>query len=154
MLDRRLVPLLGTFRRPLQRPVERTQEAPDMPRVILHAGQALDEPRDSGQRPQARPKAMRPWALAQRRFDLDHLLRRDPRLAAGAPGGSQRRAPTSLPRAKPAHDALAADTEAAGDGPVRLSACGKQPRGLVATTFQSVKIPSGCKMSSHAPIIQ
>ena len=41
MLDRRLVPLLGAFGEPLQRPLERAQEAPDMPRVILHAVSCL-----------------------------------------------------------------------------------------------------------------
>lgn len=121
-----------------------------MPRVIRHAGQALDQPCYAGQRPQVRPKAMRPWALAQRRVDLGQLLRRHPRLAAGAPGGVQRPAPPSLPRAIPAHDTLAADTKAAGNGPLRLSARGKQSRGLVATNFQSVKIASRGKMSSHA----
>jgi len=122
-----------------------------MPRVILHPGQPLDKPCDSGQRPEARPKALRPWALAQRRVDLGHLLRRHPRLAASPPGGSQCLAPTLLPGAIPAHDTLATDTQAASDGPLRLSACRKQSRGLVTTTFQSVKIPSGNMMSSHAP---
>lgn len=151
VLDRPLVPLLGPFRRTLDGPVERTQEAPDMPRVILHPGQTLDKPCDSGQRPQARPKTLRPWALAQRRVDRGQLLRRHPRLAARPPGGSQRPAPTLPPCAVPAHDTLTTDTQAASNGPLRLSACRKQSRGLVTTNFQSVKIPSGNMMSSHAP---
>jgi hypothetical protein len=147
--DPHLVPLFGPFHRPLDCPVERTQEAPDMPRVILHPGQALDEPCDSGQRPQARPKTLRPWALAQRRVKLGQLLRRHSRLAASPPGGAQRPAPASLPRAIPAHDTLATDTQAAGNGPLRLSARSKQSRRLVATSFQSMKIASRGKMSSH-----
>lgn len=121
-----------------------------MPRVILHAGQALDEPSDSGQRPQVRAEAMRARALAESCFNAPHLLRSQPRLASGAAGGPQRRAPAPVPRAIPSHDALAAGTQAAGDCPVRLSTRGKQPRGLLATNFQSVEIPSGCNMSSHA----
>jgi len=121
-----------------------------MPRVILHARHVLDDPSDPGQRPEVRTEAVRPRALAQSRSDLDHLLWRHPRLAAGAAGGPQRHAPTPVPRAIPAHDALAADSQAAGDGPVRLSTSGKQPRGLLATNFQSVEIPSGCNMSGHA----
>lgn len=122
-----------------------------MPRMILDAGQALDEPGDSRQCPQAGPKAMCAGALAQRRIDFGHLLRRHPWLAAGPPSGSQRCTPTPLPCAKPAHDALAADTETAGDGPMRLLARSKQLRRLVATHFQSVKIPSRGIMSSHTP---
>lgn len=148
--DPHLVPFLGPFRRPLDGPVERPQEAPDMPRVILHASQTLDEPCNAGQRPQARPKPLRPWALAQCRVDLGQLLRRHPRLAAGTPGGAQRPAPASLPCAIPAQDTLATDTQAARDGPLCLSACGKQSRGLVATNFQSMKIASRGRMRSHA----
>jgi len=150
MLNRRLVPLSSAFGRPLQRPVERAQEAPDMPRVILHAGQLLDDPRDSGQRPEVRAEAMRARALAQGRFDADHLLRSQSRFAPGATGGPQRPAPALTPRAIPSHDALAADLQAPCDCPARLSTHGKQPRGLLATNFQSTEIPSGCNMSGHA----
>jgi hypothetical protein len=121
-----------------------------MPRMILHAGQLLDDAGDSGQRPQVCAEAMRAWALAQGGFDPDHLLLRQPGLPSGAAGGPQRRAPTLAPRAIPAHDALAADTQEPGDGPLRFSPRGKQPRGLLATNFQSVKIPSWCSMSGHA----
>lgn len=122
-----------------------------MPRVILHPGQTLDELCDSGQRPEARPKTLRPGAQAQRCVDLGQLLRRHPRLAARPPGGSQCLAPTLPPGTIPAHDTLATDTQAARDGSLRLSAGRKQSRGLVTTHFQSVKIPSGNMMSSHAP---
>ena len=125
-----------------------------MPRVILHAGQLLDDPSDPGQRPQVRAEAVRPRALAQGRFDASHLLRSQPWLASGAAGGPQRRAPALAPRARPSHDALAADSQASGDCPVRLSTRGKQPRGLVPTNFQSVEIPSWCNMSGHAPIVR
>lgn len=97
---------------------------------------------------------MRARSLAQGRFDASHLLRSQPRLAAGAAGGPQRRPPTLAPRAIPSHDALAADPQAPGDGTLRLSSRGKQPRGLVPTNFQSVEIPSWCKMSGHAPIVR
>lgn len=123
-----------------------------MPRVILHPGQALDEPRDARQRPQARPKAMRPWALAQRRVDRGQLLWRHSRLATCPPDGSQCPAPTLPPCAIPAHDTLATDTQAASYGPLSLSAGRKQSRGLVTTNFQSVKIASGNTMSRHAPV--
>jgi hypothetical protein len=58
------------------------------------------------------------------------------------------------PRAIPSQDALAADPQAPGDGTLRLSSRGKQPRGLLPTNFQSVEIPSWCNMSGHAPIVQ
>ena len=150
MLDRHLVPLLGAFGWPLQCPVERAQQAPDVPRVILHARQLLDDPSDPGQRPEVRAEAMRPWALAQGRFDAPHLLRSQPWLAPGAARAPQRPAPALAPRAIPSHDALAADAQASGDGTARLSPRAKQPRGLVPTNFQSVEIPSWCHMSGHA----
>ena len=154
MLDRRLVPLFGAFGGPLQRPVERAQEAPDMPRMILHAGQLLDDPSDSGQRPEVRAEAVRPRALAQGRFDASHLLLSQPWLASGAAGGPQRRAPAPVPRAIPSHDALAADIQAPCDGALRLSTRSKQPRGLLPTDLQSLEIPSWCNMSGHAPIVR
>ena len=125
-----------------------------MPRVILHAGQLLDDPSDSGQRPEVRAEAVRPRALAQGRFDAGHLGRRHPRLASGPAGGPQRRAPALAPRAIPAHDALAADCQPSGDCTLRLSTRGKQPRGLLPTNFQSVEIPSWCNMSGHASIVR
>jgi len=121
-----------------------------MPRVILHARQLLDDPSDAGQRPEVRAEAVRPRALAQSHLDAPHLFGRQPRLAPRAAGGPQRRAPALAPRAIPAHDALAADPQASGDGPLRLSARGKQPRGPLPTYFQSVEIPSCCNMSGHA----
>ena len=64
MPDGGLVPLLRALGRTLQRPVERAQEAPDMARVILHAGDALDHQRDPGQGPEGGPEALRAGALA------------------------------------------------------------------------------------------
>src|SRR5439155_13937646 len=78
--DGRIVALFGASRRTLQRPVERAQEAPDMPRVILHAGQLLDDPSDPGQRPEFRAEAMRARALAQGGFDAAQLVLGQPRL--------------------------------------------------------------------------
>ena len=121
-----------------------------MPRVILHARQMLDDPSDAGQRPEIRAEAVRPRALAQGHLDAPHLLRRQPRLASGAAGAPQRRDPALAPRAIPTQDALAADSEASGDCPLRLSTRSKQPRGLLPTYFQSVEIPSWCNMSGHA----
>ena len=142
--------LSGAFGRPLHRPVERAQETPHMPRVILHPGQLLDELRDAGQRPEARAEAMRARALAEGGFDAAQLRRRQSRLAPGPTGGPQGRTSAPAPRAIPSHDALAADSQAAGDGPLRLSTRGKQPRGLLPTNFQSVEIPSWRNMSGHA----
>lgn len=45
---------------------------------------------------------------------------------------------TLPPSAILAQDTLAADTQAARNGPLGLSACRKQSRGLVATNFQSM----------------
>ena len=121
-----------------------------MPRVILHASQLLDDPSDPGQRPEVGAEAVCTGALAQGRFDAFQLLRRQPRLAPGAARGPQRRVPALAPRAIPSHHALAADSQASGDSPVRLSTRGKQPRRLLPTYFQSVEIPSWCNMSGHA----
>ena len=121
-----------------------------MPRVILHAGQLLDEPSDAGQRPEARAEAMRARALSQGGFDAAHLLRSQSRLAPGAAGGPQRRAPALAPRAIPPHDALATDADPSRDGPVPLSPGGQQPRDLLAPNFQSVEISSGRNMTGHA----
>lgn len=125
-----------------------------MPRVIRHARQLLDDPRDAGQRPEVRAEAVRPRALAQGRLDASHLFRSQPRLASRPAGGPQRRAPALAPRAIPSHDALAADAQASGDGTMGLSAPGKQPRGLLPTYFQSMEIPSWCHMSRHASIVR
>ncbi len=125
-----------------------------MPRVILHASQLLDDPSDSGQRPEVRAEAMHPRALAQGRFDATHLLRSQSRLAPSAAGGPQRRAPALAPRAKPSHDALAADIQVPCDGALRLLTRGKQPRGLLPTNFQSMEIPSWCNMTGHASIVR
>ncbi len=121
-----------------------------MPRVILHAGQSLDDVSDPGQRPEVRSEAMRARALTQGRLDADHLLPRQPGLPSGAAGRPQRRAPALAPRAIPSHDALAADTQEPSDGSLRFPTRGKQPRGLLATNFQPVEIPSGCSMVGHA----
>ena len=121
-----------------------------MPRVILHAGQLLDNPRDARQRPQVGSEPLCARAFAQGRFDAAHLFRSQPRLAAGTARGAQRRASTLAPRAIPAHDALAADAQTTRNRPVRLSPRGKQPRGLLATNFQSVEISSWRNMSGHA----
>src|SRR5438093_10116175 len=150
VLDGGLVPHFGAFGWPLQRPLERTQETPDMPRVILHTRQLLDDPSDTGQRPETRAEAVRPRALAQGHLDTPHLCRRQPRLASSGAGAPQRRAPALAPRAIPAQDALAAHSQASGDCPLRLSTRGKQPRGPLPTYFQSAEIPSRCNMSGHA----
>ncbi len=121
-----------------------------MARVILHAGQLLDDARDPRQRPEVRAEAMRPRALAQGGLDTPQFLPRQPGLAAGAAGGSQRRAPTLAPGAIPAHDALAADSQEPGNSPLRFPTCRKQPCGLLATNFQSVEIPSRGSRSIHA----
>jgi len=118
--------------------------------VILHAGQLLDDARDPRQRPKVRAEAMRPRALAQGGLDAPEFLPRQPGLPAGAARASQRRAPPLAPGAVPAHDALAADSQEPGNGPLRLPTCGKQPRGLLATNFQSVEIPSRSSRSVHA----
>jgi hypothetical protein len=125
-----------------------------MPRMILHAGQLLDDARDAGQRPEIGTEAMRARALAQGGFDAAQLLPRQPGLSAGTAGAPQRGAPARTPRPKPAHDALAADRQTAGDGPLRLSARGKQPRGLLPTNFQSMEIPSWRNVSGHASIVR
>jgi hypothetical protein len=151
VLDGGLVPLFGAGGRPLQRPIERAQETPDMSGMILHPRQLLDDPRDPGQRPEVCVEAVRPRALAQGRRDASQLPHRQPRLAAGAASGPQRHAPALAPGAIPAHHALAADAQAVRDGPVRLSTLGKQPCGLVPTYFQSSEISSWRNMSGHAP---
>ena len=120
-----------------------------MPRVILHARQALDEARNAGQRPEIRAKTMHARALAQGHLDAGHLCWHQARLAPGPAGGAQRRAPALAPRAIPTHDALAAHAQAPGNGALRLATRGKQLRGLATTDFQAMKIPSGRNMSGH-----
>ena len=154
MPDGRLVPLLRAFGRTLQRPVERAQEAPDMTRVILHAGHALDHQGDARQRPQRGTEALRAGALAQGRLDAGHLLRSQARLAPCAAGASQSRAPASAPRLIPPHHALAADSQAPRDRALRLAAGPEQSRGLLPTNFQSLEIPSWRNMSGHASIVR
>jgi hypothetical protein len=125
-----------------------------MPGVILHPGQSLDKPRDAGQRPEVRAEAMRPRALPQGRLDAAHLVRGQSRLAPGTAGAPQRLVPTLAPRAIPSHDALAADRQAPGNSTAGLSARGKQPSGPLAANCQSVEIPSGGDMSTHASILR
>lgn len=118
--------------------------------MIVHTGQLLDDPSDPGQRPQVRAEPMCARALTQGGLDADQVLPRQPGLPSGAAGGPQRGAPPLAPRAIPAHDALAADTQEPGDGPLRVPTRSKQSRGLLATNFQSMEIASGCRMVGHA----
>jgi hypothetical protein len=150
VVDGGVIPFFGAFGRPLQRPVERAQETPDVSRVILHARVLFDDARDAGQRPEVRAEAVGPRALAQRGGDAAPLFSSDPRLASRTTRGPQRRAPALSPRAIPAHDALAADPQAPSDRPVRFSTGSEQPRGLPSPNFHSVKITSGSNTSGHA----
>jgi hypothetical protein len=125
-----------------------------MARVILHARQPLDDASDARQGPEVRAEPMRARPLAQGRFDPGQLLRRQSRPPAGAARRPQRWASPPAPRAVPAHDALAAGAQAPSDGALRLSARGKQPRGLLATNFQSVEIPPWPLTSWHALIVR
>jgi hypothetical protein len=122
--------------------------------MILHPGEAVDDPRHSWQRPEVRAEAMRARALAQRRFDLTQLLGRQPRLAAGSPGGPQRRAPALAPRVIPAHDALAADLEQPCDRALRLLALGEEASRLLSPKLQRSEVPSRGTLGSHAPRIR
>lgn len=151
--DGRLIALFGALGRPLQGPVECPQEAPDMTRVILHAGDPLDQLGDPREGPEVGSESLRTGAPAQRRFDAGQLRGIQPRLPARAAHGPQGRASAPAPGAVPAHDALAADPQKPGDGTLRLVARGKQPCGLVATHFQAMKIPSWSVRTEHAPII-
>ncbi len=124
-----------------------------MPRVILHAGQALDDHRHAGQGPEIGTEAGRPRPLPQCRFHPGQLALIQPRLAARAASGSQARPAPGPPGPIPPHDALATDAEDARDGSLRVLASGKQARRLLSTTFQSTEIASGGNMSGHASMI-
>ena len=82
-------------------------------------------------------------------------VRTQARLAPGAASGAQRDAPTLAPRAVPSHDALATDPESPGNRALRLLARGKQPRGLLPTTFQCTEIASRSNMrGGHVSIVR
>ncbi len=125
-----------------------------MARVILHAGQVLNEVRHPRQGPELRAEAVRPWPLAQGRFDAAQLLGRQAGLAPGPPRGALRLAPALPPRPVPPQDTLATDAQPAGDGGLRLLGRGEEPCGQLPTPFQSLEIPSWCNMCAHAPIIR
>jgi len=124
-----------------------------MPRVILHAGQTLDDHRDAGQGPELGTEAGRPRPLPQGRLDCGQLALIQPRLAASAAGGFQTRPAPGPPRPIPPHDALATDAEDARDESLRVLAGGKQARRPLSTTFQPMEITSGGNMSGHASMI-
>jgi hypothetical protein len=123
--------------------------------MIPDAGQALDQHRHAGQGPEGRAEAMGARALAQGEFDVAQLLRSQPGLAAGTPRAPQRGAAAGAPGVIPPHDALPADAESPGNRTLRLPACGKQPRRLMPTNFQSVEIPSRRNVSGgHASMVR
>ena len=125
-----------------------------MPRVILHAGHALDQHRDAGQGPEARTEPMGVRALAQRHVDAGQLCRGQARLAPGSARGAQRLPTAVAPRVIPPHDALAAHSEAPRDSGQRLATRGKQPRRPLSTNFQPVEIPSWSNMCGHASMVR
>src|SRR5439155_654829 len=73
-----------------ERDVERAQEAPEKPRVILHAGHALDHQYDTRQGPEPGTEAMRAGALAQGHVDAGQLFRSQSRLTPFRTAGSAR----------------------------------------------------------------
>src|SRR5438046_9517120 len=154
MLDLCLVPLLRGLGATLQRRVERAQEAPDMPRVILPPGHALDHQCDARQGPETGTEAMRAGALAQCLVDAGQLFRSQSRLTPRSASGAQRLATATAPRPIPPHHALAADSEASRDCALRLATGGEQPRGLLPTNFQPVEIPSWGHMSGPASLVR
>jgi hypothetical protein len=111
-------------------------------RVVLHAGEPLDERRHARQCPQRRGEPMSPGALEQRGFDPSELRRLEPRFAPGPASGLQGRAAVVLPGVVPAVGGRPRRTQRAGDGRLRCAAR-EQTRGLEPTRFQRSKIPTG-----------
>jgi hypothetical protein len=82
-----LIALLGAAGRLLERPVHRTQDLPDVARVVVHARQLLDHAWHPGQRPQLRRETIRHRALAKGPIQLLQVLPVEPGLELPRFGG-------------------------------------------------------------------
>jgi hypothetical protein len=120
-------------------------------RVVPHAGHALDHGGDAGQRPEFGQEAAGARALAQYGLHGREIRRRDLGLPARPPGAPETRPTPRGPGSMPAHHALAADPQTAGDRAIGLGPGGKQPGRGEPPVFQALEIASGTRVRIHGP---
>lgn len=113
-----------------------------MPGMMPNAGDALDQRRDPGQRPQIGAEALGPRARPQRTLDQRQLLALEPRLAPGPARGFEPGPPIRLPRLMPMIHRCRRHAQDPRHRRLRLATreqlCGAEP-----SSFQRSKIPWG-----------
>ncbi len=132
LTDLFLISFLGPQRRSLQTPIHLTQDFPHMTRVIAHPGDAIDELRYAGQRPQLCFPSMggsptKKFLLHQRQlFLVQSGLSASPRCAV------QRLCIPVVPCQPPLAHALATDPQMLSDAALPLTLLEKDDRFLAA----------------------
>jgi len=120
-----------------------------MPRMMAHPRQSFDDHRHAGQRPEVRAEPIRARPRAQCLLDLRQLRRPELGLAAGAPGGLERRPPIGVPGVIPVVGGHPRDPQGPRHRSLRY-APRKQSGRLEPTRFQRGKIPARTRRSGHA----
>ena len=109
--NRLLVPLRRPAGRTLEAPVHGAQDLPDMADVVAHAGDALDDDRDSFERPQIGGKSVGEGPFQQSPIEAAPLRLREAGTPPRPPGAGQALGPSLSPRLVPAAHAGAGDPE-------------------------------------------
>ena len=109
------IALPGSLGWSLQCPVHRSEYLPHMSRVIVHAGQALDNNSYARECPQICAKTVGPCSLSQCDLDTSQLLSFQLRFATRSARASQCAATATLPLLVPATYALAAYLQFSGN---------------------------------------
>lgn len=120
-----------------------------MPRVMAHLGEALDDLRHPGQRPQVRAESCHARTGAQSLLDLRQLRRPELWLAAHPARGLQGPTAVFLPGVIPVVSAHPRDAQRPRHGSLRL-ALREQSRSSEPARFQRGKIPARSSWLGHA----
>lgn len=150
MTDGDLIALLGPAGWLLATPPHPAQQPPDVAGVVAHATNALNHPRDAGQRPQFRGIAMRRRTAEQRGLDGGQLGSVQTGFASRPARRPQAGTAPLLPVGIPAAGGLTTDLTGANHVGLRTSLF-QQGGGRHAASFQPRKITPGTRGSSHTP---
>jgi hypothetical protein len=147
--DRGLVAFSRLPRRALDRPIQRAEQVPHVPRMKPLAREARNHGRHAGQGPEIRREAMRGGALEQGPFDPRQGGAVQARLPARAAGPFEPAPTSGSPRVKPPMRSGDAYSQFAGDCVLR-QATAKQLCRLESPRFQRGEVPPTPACSGHA----
>src|SRR5208337_5551110 len=128
LTDLLFISFLGLQRRSLQTPIHLTQDFPHMPRVIAHPGDAVDELRYAGQRPQLCFPPMSGSPSKQFLLHQRQLFLVQSGLSASSRGPVQRLCIPVVPCQPPLAYALATDPQVLSDATLPLALLEKRDR--------------------------